>query len=244
MRAVKFTLSGKTAFFKKPDVNTYLYFTYGQIHKVALLGIIGATVGLKGYGQQTVADTFPEFYDRLRNLQVAIRPEAKKGYFSKKIQTYNNSVGYASKEQGGNLVTKEQWLENPKWTVFVLTENHPDGQLIETYFTNKQTVYYPYLGRNDHFAMITDVEVVDIVPAAYVTQVDTLFKKSAVSNIVNEVDLFGEQANWKYEEFLPVTLVEETNLYTSEAFVLTNMAVEVADVTNFYMYQQQTLYFM
>ena len=40
MKALKFTLSGETAFFKKPDVNTYLYFTYGNIHKIALLGLI------------------------------------------------------------------------------------------------------------------------------------------------------------------------------------------------------------
>ena len=42
MRALKFTLSGKNAFFKKPEVNAYFYFTYGQIHRVALLGILGA----------------------------------------------------------------------------------------------------------------------------------------------------------------------------------------------------------
>lgn len=28
MNAVKFTLSGKNAFFKKPEVNTYYYFTF------------------------------------------------------------------------------------------------------------------------------------------------------------------------------------------------------------------------
>lgn len=50
MRALKFTLSGKNAFFKKPEVNAYFYFTYGQIHRVALLGILGAIVGNKDYG--------------------------------------------------------------------------------------------------------------------------------------------------------------------------------------------------
>ena len=36
MKAVKFTLKGKTAFFKNPEVNSYFYFTYGNIHKPAL----------------------------------------------------------------------------------------------------------------------------------------------------------------------------------------------------------------
>ena len=39
MEAIKFTLSGRNAFFKKPEVNAVHYYTYGQIHKVALLGI-------------------------------------------------------------------------------------------------------------------------------------------------------------------------------------------------------------
>ena len=33
MEALQFTLSGKDAFFKKPEVNTYHYYTFGQIHK-------------------------------------------------------------------------------------------------------------------------------------------------------------------------------------------------------------------
>ena len=52
MDVLKFQLSGETAFFKRPDVNTYLYFTYGNIHKVALLGMLGAIMGYKGYNSQ------------------------------------------------------------------------------------------------------------------------------------------------------------------------------------------------
>ena len=52
MEAVKFTLSGRNAFFKKPEVNAYYYFTYSHIHKVALLGIFGAILGYGGYAQK------------------------------------------------------------------------------------------------------------------------------------------------------------------------------------------------
>ena len=51
MDILRFTLSGKQAFFKKPEVNSYYYFTYGNIHKVALLGIFGAILGYGGYTQ-------------------------------------------------------------------------------------------------------------------------------------------------------------------------------------------------
>ncbi len=36
-KAMKFKLFGKTAFFKKPEVNEYAYFTYNNIHKIASL---------------------------------------------------------------------------------------------------------------------------------------------------------------------------------------------------------------
>ena len=52
METLKFTLAGQNAFFKKPDVNEYCYFTYGHIHKVALLGMLGAIAGYKGYGSK------------------------------------------------------------------------------------------------------------------------------------------------------------------------------------------------
>ena len=49
MRSLKFIISGKTAFFKVPEVNAVHYFTYGNIHKPALLGILGAVAGYGGY---------------------------------------------------------------------------------------------------------------------------------------------------------------------------------------------------
>lgn len=51
MKVLRFTLSGKQAFFKKPEVNKYYYFTYGHIHRVALLGLLGAVMGYSGYAQ-------------------------------------------------------------------------------------------------------------------------------------------------------------------------------------------------
>ena len=47
MEILKFNLKGSHAFFKVPEVNTYYYFTYGNIHKVALLGMLGAIMGYK-----------------------------------------------------------------------------------------------------------------------------------------------------------------------------------------------------
>ena len=68
MDILRFTLSGKQAFFKKPEVNSYYYFTYGNIHKVALLGIFGAILGYGGYTQmQGFRQAFQNFMKSYRN---------------------------------------------------------------------------------------------------------------------------------------------------------------------------------
>ena len=133
MDIFRFILSGKHAFFKKPEVNSYYYFTYGNIHKVALLGMFGAILGYGGYTQMRgyekkkkqdeLTDSFPEFYERLKDVKLSVIPVSQNGFISKKIQIFNNSVGYASKEKGGNLIVKEQWLENPKWEIVLLIDS-------------------------------------------------------------------------------------------------------------------------
>ena len=110
MEILRFTLSGKSACFRKPEMNSYCYFTYGNIHKVALLGMFGAILGYGGYTQMQdfsrrkkkggLTESYPEFYERLEGLKLSILPDKghKKGFIPKKIQTFNNSVGYASRE--------------------------------------------------------------------------------------------------------------------------------------------------
>ena len=109
MEALQFTLSGKDAFFKKPEVNTYHYYTFGQIHKVVLLGMFGAILGYGGYAQkkwespkkgEPAVEDYPEFYERLKDIKISIIPQNERGYIPKKIQIFNNSVGYASGEIG------------------------------------------------------------------------------------------------------------------------------------------------
>lgn len=73
MQALKFTLSGKTAFFKRPEVNTYYYFTFGNIHKVALLGIFGAILGYQGYNNTIeLPDIDIDFYKYQESLPVGL----------------------------------------------------------------------------------------------------------------------------------------------------------------------------
>ena len=163
METLKFTLAGQNAFFKKPDVNEYCYFTYGHIHKVALLGMLGAIAGYKGYGSKyetvkkskILSEDYPEFYEKLKQIKIAVVPKNENGYIPKKIHTFNNSVGYANKD--GNLIVKEQWLEKPVWDIYILLDCN-EAEHITELLQSRNCVYFPYLGKNDHPADIKDVK--------------------------------------------------------------------------------------
>ncbi|WP_270525148.1 type I-B CRISPR-associated protein Cas5b [Longibaculum muris] len=221
MEALKFILKGKTAFFKNPEVNTYYYFTYGNIHKPALLGLFGAILGYQGY--ESDFDTYPEYYEKLKDISVSIVPNKENGHFYRKIQYFNNSVGYASHEQGGNLIVKEQWLENPEWTIYVQINNE-ESQKLAQMILNKQCIYTPYLGKNDHLATIQDAKLIQLQEQkSSDIQIHSL-------SIASTIQFHWHIAKFKYEEYLPISLKESTNHYQLEKMLLTNAPVKKSDI--------------
>lgn len=232
IQAVKFRLSGDAACFRKPDVNEQVYFTYNNIHRIALLGLLGAILGLKGYRNHCLfgeeQKEFPEFYERLAGLKVALIPEAARGYFAKKVQYFNNSVGYASQEVGGNLQVFEQWLEKPVWTVY-LTRGTVTVELwdkLVEYLTRQKCVYIPYLGKNDFPAVIEDVETCDLVSAE---QADPVFVDSLFVGGLEDVDdseTLEDQQPYIFSERAPVALQPEHNFYVFQQLLYTNCAVK------------------
>jgi len=221
MKAISFNLSGKFAHFKKPDVNSYAYFTYSHIHKVALLGILGAVLGLKGYGNSK--SNYPEFYEKLKDFKVSIIP--KKPYFTKKIITFNNSVGYASKEEGGNLIVREQWLEKPEWDILVLENETDEFKELKKRLFNKEFAFIPYLGKNDHPAVIDEVKEIELKKPSKDMVCVSLIPKSKVT--FKKPPRFGEK--FFYSEFLPICIKEKFLIYEYEEMVFSSWIVECED---------------
>lgn len=146
--------------FKKPDVNEGLYLSYNTLHKPALLGILGAILGLRGF---EASDEFPEYYRLLNKLKISIAPidnRSDKGNFTKYTVQYNNGVGYASQEQGGNLIVKEQTLFAPGYRCYVqLNMDDPIHQKLSEALQKYEAVYPPYLGKNEFSAWWENVQV-------------------------------------------------------------------------------------
>lgn len=224
MDILRFTLSGSQAFFKKPDVNAYCYFTYGHIHKVALMGMFGAILGYGGYNAMAMKDKkdrgeYPEFYERLKGIRISILPICEKGSFDKKVVEFNNSVGYASHEQGGNLIVKQQWLEEPKWQIYLAVDCE-ESKKIAAAIIDKKCVYMPYLGSNNHPADISDIFMISGEPEEQPSQIQSLYIKKYA-----ELDSEDEDDWFKYEEMLPIGLDKELNMYIFENMVFTDMTV-------------------
>ena len=252
MQALKFTLKGRTAFFKKPDVNAHLYFTYGHIHKVSLLGIFGAALGYKGYNQMEDNEKFPEFYDKLKDLKIGIVPNNKCGVIDKKVNIFNNSVGYASKEKGGNLIVKEQWLENPSWDIYVLLDSYESEKLSKA-ILNRDYKFIPYLGKNDHMADILNVSIEECEEIDEINNIDSFFIKEDYVLVEKEVDPLldydehendDEEPLFKYEEKLPIKLDEDTNLYILKTLIYTNNFLEEINRQNIYKVNNKTVQFL
>jgi len=231
MDILKFSLKGRTGFFKKPEVNTYISFTYSNIHKVALLGILGAIRGYGGYNSWDMTgrkEYYPEFYQRLKDLQCSIVPTNEDGAVRKKIQQFNNSVGYASEEQGGNLIVKEQWLENPSWHIYIALDCDEAKKIAEDLAAHR-CVYIPYLGKNDHIADIDEVSIIpNCVPVKDFIKIDSLClkHKALYGDIDDYEDEYYGIREFRYEETLPVALNIDTMMYESKAFIHSNLPVE------------------
>jgi CRISPR-associated protein Cas5h len=163
-KVISFDLHAPFAVFKKPDINKSLYLTYNMLHRPALLGILGAIVGLEGFKKN---GQFPEYYNKFINLRVGIEPLCSdKGIFPKTIITYNNAVGYASSEEGGMLQITEQMLylrekrklsgdntetlEFPGFRCYLMlnTENEFEERLYD-YIKTGKSEYIPYFGKNE-----------------------------------------------------------------------------------------------
>lgn len=246
MKAIKFNLSGKTAFFKKTDVNQDIYFSYSHIHKINILGILGSLIGLSGYSKQYEEKTIhPEFYDKLKKLKIAIVPTGgDNGYFSKKVVIFNNATGLST--TGGETENiREQWLLDVSWDIYILNDNSEEYEKVLDYLLNKRAKFIPYLGKNDHFAEIKNVEEIDLREIDNVNCIHSLYIIENENIIVDK----GSFPNDSYEvtyyfEYLPYQL-DKNNLYKFKLFGYTNLDIEIKGETyQVYTYNKLNLMFI
>ncbi|MFT6337927.1 MAG: CRISPR-associated protein Cas5h [Halioglobus sp.] len=224
---ISFDIKSDFGFLKKPDTNEPMYLTFNMIHKPFVLGLLGAILGERGFQQNEV---LPDYYVKLKTTLIGIKPLSDqddfKGNFMKTVIKYNNGVGYASKELGGNLIITEQTLVKPSYRIYILTDNQELIRRIRNY----EAEFVPYLGKND-FSLWWD-NFMDYTYKAFqptgAYQISSIFVKRSIVKDGKQVD--EEVSAWKmdftagefmYFERLPVGYDEELFQYNYKPFVLT-----------------------
>lgn len=227
-KLISFDLNADMGFLKKPDINDGIYLTYNMLHKPALLGILGAIAGLQGYQKNGV---FPEYYQKLKHLQVGIAPlNSFNGNFTKDTVEYNNGTGFASSEAGGNLIIREQILIRPSYRCYLLLDMANELELIlYERIIKHEAEFLPYMGKNDFSAWWDNVREYPVkrfsVDGNY--KVSSIFAKTdAVSGyIVKSMSLFSREAKipvFVYLERLPIAFDERLFQYQYADFVYSN----------------------
>lgn len=232
-KLISVDLHADFGFFRKPDTNDGINLSYNMLHKPALLGILGAIIGLEGYKER---GKFPEYYLKLKDLKVGIAPlNDEKGNFQKTTIKYSNTIGYANK--GANYLTSESTLIKPSYRCFLLLDNtNKLHQKLYDYLKLGKCEFIPYFGKNE-FAACWDGFNEDypfpIVEFDYSHDytIDTLVIKSEalITGIAKATGRAARKSlanQYMFFERLPSGFDEELRQYKLAEFAFTNAKLE------------------
>ncbi len=230
MRAFSFDLIGELALFKKNDANDIVLISYNFIHKPALLGILGAIVGLSGYGNNRKEDSFALYYEKLKNLKIAIVPYYNKP-LKKAIVDFNNASGLASDEKGAWQIREQILVGEPliKYEVIILEDG--DGEekeyidKLKDKISSKSSEFPLYFGKNEFFAWFENYREYEAKKREERSEeliLDSLIKIDDFEESKrDEIDWFQIAPYYAIYEHLPYDF-DESGLYKKATFVFSN----------------------
>jgi len=238
MKLISFDIESDFGFFRKPESNNTLNVSYNIIHRPAVLGILGAIIGLEGYKEK---GEFPEYYKRLNHLKIGITPlDHEQGNYLKTPIKYSNTVGYANR--GATFLTEELTLIAPKYRIFILLAlDNDDEVLLYNNLKNKKSEFIPYFGKNEFTAWwnnFMDYEFSEVNSEDHLSgKLETLFIRNQIikNNVEKNEDLsffdIIESDDFKetpfiYFERLPVDFDMNLIQYQMEEVVYTNYTIK------------------
>jgi CRISPR-associated protein Cas5h len=233
-RLISFTIKAEKGFLKKPDINEGIYLTYNMLHKPAILGILGAIIGLESYQKNGV---LPEYYKALKDIPIGINPiNAEKGNFQKTKITYNNTTGLASNEEGGNLIITEQTLIKPSYKIYLLLDLEKENEnKLYLNIKGQKAEYLPYLGKNDYSLWWDKNEVKEYEWELFVKnsnfRISTVFKKDEaivnyLARAISRRAIEGRKNDFNYFERLPIGFNKKLFQYNYSDFAYSNALLE------------------
>jgi len=218
-KLVSFTINAEFGMFKKPDINDKIFISYNIIHKPYLLGILGSIMGYGGYAQSKDVSQMPEYYEKLKDIRVAIAPSNKNGgIFKKEFILFNNTTN------GSTSNITEQTLVNPAYRIYLELDDKKHKELISK-LENNEAIYPPYMGKNEFSLWWNDFKIYKefhSIDSKEKFEVKTIIKKP--DNFVLKNSGYKERTtNYFYLfERLPIGFDEVLKQYIYHEFIYTN----------------------
>lgn len=218
-KLISFTIKAEFGMFKKPDINDKIFVSYNMIHKPYLLGILGAIMGYAGHNQNNDKSKMPEYYEKLKDIRVAIAPSSQNGgIFKKEFIIFNNTTN------GAIANITEQTLVNPAYRIYLELDDIKHKELIDSLKNNK-AVYPPYMGKNefslwwDNFRVHDKLEKIETKEKF---EIKSIIKKT--ENFILKNSGYKERTtNYFYLfERLPIGFDEQLKQYQYHDFLYTN----------------------
>lgn len=250
-RVLKFTLSCPHFHMTEETSNENVIETYRNPHKLAILGMLGNMLGLKGYNNKTFSKSksiYPEWYEKLQDLKVAVVNNSETGTFISAVNEYSNTTGLHEAD-GNTLLIKENWLYNTSWTVYVLGDSKIIDEIADR-MENRKYNGMLYLGKSQHYVeKIKDAERISLEDMKRIdednlaTRIDSLFIDK---NIEVKRAMFGSNGTFEFIQRMPVKFRENTVYYFKEMMKWTDKEVVIrnAKESNFYEYQEKVIQFI
>ena len=151
MKLISFKISGEFASFRDPSVtsNQTVYYIPS---KSAVVGILGAMIGVKR--SDTLGEIYGEEYlEFYKKTKIGIQYES----IPNKVTFYTN---HRSLKEPKTKPFKTEVLENPQYTIYVITDEGNSKKLVNALKKN-EFKFSPYLGHAYCPATISDFEEID-----------------------------------------------------------------------------------
>ena len=218
-KLISFTINSEFGMFKKPDINDKIFVSYNMLHKPYLLGILGAIMGYAGHNQNQDKSKMPQYYEKLKNIKVAISPSNKNGgIFKKEFIIFNNTTN------GSIANITEQTLVNPAYRIYLELDDEQNKELIHKLKKN-EAIFNPYMGKNEFSLWWNDFKVhkrFEKVESKKKFEVKTIIKKPEKFVLKNS-GYKERTTNYFYLfERLPIGFDEQLKQYLYHEFLYTN----------------------
>ena len=183
MKLISFRISGAFAAFRDPSVtsNQTVYYIPS---KSAVVGILGAMIGIKRSDNlgEIYGEEYQEFF---KNTKIGLQFES----IPNKVMFFTN---HRSLKEPKTKPFKTEVVENPKYTIYVDTDDNSSKKLFNALQKN-EFVFSPYLGHVYCMASVCDVKYIDV------TEIDSIGKKTQCI-ILDESETYNPDFELKLEQ--------------------------------------------